>query len=99
MTTILAVLAFFEVGLNNIPVTIELFRWIDSEWFNINWGFNLDSLTVSSVIIIKYIFLCSVGNPTLYGDFNRIINVNWKSHPSKLFTNQSQCQCFGLVPF
>jgi NADH-ubiquinone oxidoreductase chain 5 len=26
MTTILAVLAFFEVGLTNIPVTIELFR-------------------------------------------------------------------------
>jgi NADH-ubiquinone oxidoreductase chain 5 len=26
MTTILAILAFFEVGLTNIPVTIELFR-------------------------------------------------------------------------
>jgi hypothetical protein len=26
------VLAFFEVGFNNIPVTINLFRWIDSEW-------------------------------------------------------------------
>ena len=61
MTTILAVLAFFEVGLNNIPVTMELFRWIDSEWFNINWGFNLDSLTVSSVIIyFKNIYLFAV---------------------------------------
>jgi hypothetical protein len=36
MTTILAILAFFEVGLHNIPVTIELFRRIDSECFNIN---------------------------------------------------------------
>jgi NADH-ubiquinone oxidoreductase chain 5 len=26
MTTILAILAFFEVGLHNTPVTIELFR-------------------------------------------------------------------------
>jgi NADH-ubiquinone oxidoreductase chain 5 len=26
MTTILAVIAFFEVGFNNIPVSIELFR-------------------------------------------------------------------------
>jgi NADH-ubiquinone oxidoreductase chain 5 len=26
ITTILAVLAFFEVGFNNIPVTINLFR-------------------------------------------------------------------------
>jgi NADH-ubiquinone oxidoreductase chain 5 len=25
-TTILAILAFFEVGFNNIPVTIDLFR-------------------------------------------------------------------------
>jgi len=25
-TTLLAIVAFFEVGLNNIPVTIELFR-------------------------------------------------------------------------
>jgi NADH-ubiquinone oxidoreductase chain 5 len=31
ITTILAVVAFFEVGFNNIPVSIELFRWIDSE--------------------------------------------------------------------
>jgi NADH-ubiquinone oxidoreductase chain 5 len=26
LTTLLAVLAFFEVGLNNIPVSIEVFR-------------------------------------------------------------------------
>ena len=30
-TTILAVVAFFEVGLNNIFVSIEVFRWIYSE--------------------------------------------------------------------
>ena len=29
-TTLLAVVAFFEVGLNNIPVLIEVCRWIDS---------------------------------------------------------------------
>lgn len=46
VTTILAILAFIEVGFNNIPVTVDLFRWIDSEWFNIMWGFEFDSLTV-----------------------------------------------------
>jgi hypothetical protein len=46
MTTVFAIMAFFEVGFNNIPVSIELFRWIDSEWFNIIWGFEFDSLTV-----------------------------------------------------
>lgn len=49
-TTLLAVVAFFEVGLNNIPVSIEVFRWIDSESLNISWGFHFDSLTVSMLI-------------------------------------------------
>lgn len=48
-TTLLAILAFFEVGLNNIPVSIELFRWIDSESLNVIWGFRFDSLTVCFV--------------------------------------------------
>lgn len=49
-TTILAIIAFFEVGLNNIPVSIQLFRWIDSESLNVSWGFHFDSLTVSMLI-------------------------------------------------
>jgi len=49
-TTILAVLAFFEVGLNNISVSIEVFRWIDSESLNVSWGLHFDSLTVSMLI-------------------------------------------------
>jgi NADH-ubiquinone oxidoreductase chain 5 len=54
-TTVLAILAFFEVGFNNMPVTIELFRWIDSEWFNIIWGFEFDSLTVAMLIPVLII--------------------------------------------
>ena len=50
ITTILAIIAFFEVGFNNIPVSLYLFRWIDSESLNIFWGFNFDSLTVSMLI-------------------------------------------------
>lgn len=49
-TTLLAIIAFFEVGLNNIPVSIELFRWVDSESLNVLWWFNYDSLTVSMLI-------------------------------------------------
>lgn len=54
-TTILALLAWVEVGFNNIPVTINLFRWIDLEWFNITWGFQFDSLTVSMLIPVLII--------------------------------------------
>ena len=50
ITTILAIIAFIEVGLNNIPVSIHLFRWIDSESLNVLWGFQFDSLTVSMLI-------------------------------------------------
>lgn len=50
ITTILAILAFVEVGQNNIPVTIHLFRWVDSESLDISWDFNFDALTVSMLI-------------------------------------------------
>jgi len=54
-TTILAVLAFIEVGLNKSPVKIHLFRWIDAEYLNVSWAFNFDSLTVSMLIPVLII--------------------------------------------
>ena len=54
-TTTFAILTFFEVGLNNIPVSIHLSRWIDSESLNVSWGFNFDSLTVSMLIPVLII--------------------------------------------
>jgi NADH-ubiquinone oxidoreductase chain 5 len=57
ITTILSVIVFFEVGFNNITVTIKLFRWIDSELIDILWGFNFDSLTVSMLIPVLVISL------------------------------------------
>ena len=50
VTTILALLAFVEVGMNNIPVTINLARWIDVEALNVLWSFRFDSLTVSMLL-------------------------------------------------
>ncbi len=50
ITTFFALLAFIEVGYNNIPVSIDLIRWIDSESLNVYWGFYYDSLTVSMLI-------------------------------------------------
>jgi NADH-ubiquinone oxidoreductase chain 5 len=57
ITTIFSIMSFFEVGFNNITVTVKLFRWIDSESFNILWGFNFDSLTVSMLIPVLIISL------------------------------------------
>ena len=50
VTTLLAIVTFFEVGISNIPVSINLFKWIDSESLNVLWGFHFDSLTVSMLI-------------------------------------------------
>jgi len=50
LTTLFALVAFFEVGLNNIPVSITLFRWIDSESLYVSWDFHFDSLNVSMLI-------------------------------------------------
>ena len=50
ITTLMATIGFLEVGLNNIPVSVLFFRWVDSESLNVLWGFNFDSLTVSMLI-------------------------------------------------
>jgi NADH-ubiquinone oxidoreductase chain 5 len=50
ITTILSILAFIEVGLNNTPVILHVFRWVDAESVNVLWSFNFDSLTVSMLI-------------------------------------------------
>jgi len=50
ITTILAIIAFIEVGFNNIPVTINIARWIDVEALNVIWNFRFDSLTVSMLL-------------------------------------------------
>jgi NADH-ubiquinone oxidoreductase chain 5 len=50
ITTVLSILIFFEVGFNNIPVTINIARWIDVESLNVLWSFKFDSLTVSMLL-------------------------------------------------
>jgi len=51
--------------MNNAPVSIQLFRWIDSESLNVLWSFNFDSLTVSMLIpvliVSSLVHLYSIG--------------------------------------
>jgi NADH-ubiquinone oxidoreductase chain 5 len=53
--TIFSIIAFFEIGMNNNVVILDLFEWIDSQWFNIHWSFQFDSLTVSMLIPVLII--------------------------------------------
>ena len=65
ITTFIAVIAFIEVALNNVFVSVSTFKWIDTESFNIMWGFNFDCLTVTMLIpvliISSLVHIYSVG--------------------------------------
>ena len=55
LSSILATLAFYEVGICGSPVSICLGSWIDSEFMSISWEFLFDQLTVSMFIPVLYI--------------------------------------------
>jgi NADH-ubiquinone oxidoreductase chain 5 len=55
LSSFLATIAFYEVGLCGSPVTINLFSWIDSEFMLISWEFLFDQLTVSMLLPVLYI--------------------------------------------
>lgn len=50
LTALFALVAFYEVGLCQSPVSIKLMSWIDSEFLLVSWGFIYDSLTVSMLL-------------------------------------------------
>ncbi len=65
ITTLFAIIAFFDVGFNNNLVSIPLFKWLNSESINIMWSFQFDSLTISMLIpvliISSLVHLYSIG--------------------------------------
>ena len=77
-SAIFSTFAFYEVCLNNSPVTITLGSWIDSEIMNVNWEFYFDQISVIFCIMITYItFLILVytvyymeGNPHIQRFFS-----------------------------
>lgn len=50
ISIILAIIIFYEVGICNSSVSINIINWIDSELINITWNFIFDSLTISIII-------------------------------------------------
>jgi len=55
LSSFLASISFYEVGVCGSPVSIQLFSWIDSENMFVSWEFLFDSLTVSMFIPVLYI--------------------------------------------
>lgn len=55
LSSVLVIVAFYEVGVCGSPVFIKFFSWIDSEIFFIFWGFLFDSLTVCMLIPVLFV--------------------------------------------
>ena len=53
LSSVLATIAFFEVGICNSPVIINLGSWIESDLISISWEFLFDQLTVSMFKVQK----------------------------------------------
>lgn len=84
ITTFLAIIAYLEVGLNSIPVSIHLFRWIDSESLIVYWGFHFDSLTTSMLLGKKRLqkFSTSASIKTKTFDFTTIFTKFSEYYPN-----------------
>lgn len=54
LSSVLATVAFYEVGICGSPVFIHLVSWVDSEFMSISWEFSFDQLTVSLQLAVLY---------------------------------------------
>jgi len=55
VTLCCSIFSFYEVALSGSPVYIKLMIWIDSELFNIDWGFLFDTLTVVMCCVVTFV--------------------------------------------
>ena len=55
ITAILGTIAFFEAGLSEAPVYINLGHWFQSGYLNVEWSLVFDSLTVSMLLPVLYV--------------------------------------------
>ena len=55
LTCFFSIVAFYEVALLGSPVYIQLMPWIDSELFNVDWGFLFDTLTVVMCCVVTFV--------------------------------------------
>ena len=55
ISSFLSSIAFYQVGISNDPIYINLGYWIQSDFFNLAWEFLFDQLTVSMFIPVLFI--------------------------------------------
>lgn len=55
MSCLLGIVGYYEIGYNGAGVRIEIGDWITSETTFINWGVNIDSLSISMIVTVLVI--------------------------------------------
>lgn len=55
ITVLLSIVSFFSVGVDVVPSYFTLFSWVDSDMFQVNWGFMFDSLSTTMLVVINTI--------------------------------------------
>lgn len=55
LTFFFSLAGFYEVCLMGSPTYIKLFTWIDSELFNVDWGFQFDSLSILMCCVVTFV--------------------------------------------
>jgi len=52
-SAILSWVAFFQVGIGGNPLTVELFTWISSGSFDVDWSLRIDTLTAVMLVVVN----------------------------------------------
>ena len=55
LSAVLGSIILAEVGLGSAPRTVELFSWINSGSFEVNWSLRFDTLTAVMVFVVTVV--------------------------------------------
>ena len=56
-STLLSLVAFYEVALSGVSCSLEYMTWFPQEMFDPHWGFYFDSLTVVMLLVVNIVSL------------------------------------------
>jgi NADH-ubiquinone oxidoreductase chain 5 len=55
---LLSIVAYYEIAISESPLSIYLLDWIDTEYMEISWSLNIDSLSISIYIPVLIVSTC-----------------------------------------
>nr|YP_010194624.1 NADH dehydrogenase subunit 5 [Conidiobolus polyspermus]QZZ81363.1 NADH dehydrogenase subunit 5 [Conidiobolus polyspermus] len=58
ISCILSIIAYYEVAISESPVNIWIIEWINSEYLEISWSVNIDTLSVSLYLPVLIVSCC-----------------------------------------